>query len=250
MRHWVSEWVSEGVSELVREWGREGVRHYCVAVAWSDVSVFFLRDGGDCALSSFPKGTIRAQSRVASPPLGNLCVVPGHAPPHTRDSILVTHETSWWLFATSLVHTPAHRLADVSCQDGEFFLLLGRSHEPSAELCLRGGSYLKGKPSSNPCRYWSRSDELRSLYHSRMGADHTCSTSFLRAAHPNPRTCNALFGAARTNSAPEARTSGPFYRFKESLWACPSLLKCNVTSSVAGSPEIGLWSGNRNSTAS
>ena len=97
------------------------------------------------------------------------------------------------------MHTPTHRLAGVSCQGGEFFPLLGRSHEPSGEFCLRGGSYLKRRLSSNPCGFWIRSDELRRLCHSRMGADHTCSTSSLRAAHTNSRTCNALFGAARTH---------------------------------------------------
>ena len=74
---------------------------------------------------------------------------------------------------------------------------------------------------------------LRSLCHSRVGADHTCSTSSLRAAHSNSRTFNALFGAARTNSAPEAPTSGPNNRFKRTPLHLPPLLKCNVTSSVA-----------------
>ena len=127
----------------------------------------------------------------------------------------MTRSDDFW--SSRAMHTPTHRLAGVSCQGGEFFPLLGRSHGPSGEFCLRGGSYLKRRLSSNPCGFWSRSDELRSLCHSRMGADHTCSTSSLRAAHTNSRTCNALFGAARTNSAPEARTSGPFSRFKRTL---------------------------------
>ena len=51
-----------------------------VAVAWSDVSVFFLRDGGDCTRSSsaaqrclpFPKGTIRVQPPIAPSSSGTL----------------------------------------------------------------------------------------------------------------------------------------------------------------------------------
>ena len=87
-----------------------------VAVAWSDVSVFFLRDGEDCARSSgaalrclpFLKGTIRAQSRVASSSSGTL--VCGSRTTlwlrmrHRDDSsppVSCTHVLTAWLVSTA-----------------------------------------------------------------------------------------------------------------------------------------------------
>ena len=73
-----------------------------VAVTWSDVSGSFLRDGGNCGLSSvaalrclrFPEGTNRVQSiprRVLL--LWDSCVwFPGTRPLHTRDVTLSGHD--------------------------------------------------------------------------------------------------------------------------------------------------------------
>ena len=151
-----------------------------------------------------------------------LCVwVPSTCPHHTRESTLTTHDHGVMTFGH---HVPCTHLltAWLVSAVSSSRSWAGRTSPRESFVCEK--AHLKRRLSSNPCGFWSRSDELRSLCHSRMGADHTCSTSSLRAAHTNSRTCNALFGAARTNSAPEARTSGPFYRFKRTLLGSLSVI--------------------------
>ena len=77
----------------------------------------------------------------------------------------------------SRAHTPTHRLDGVSCQGGEFFPLLVGRTSPRESFVCE-----EALASSADC--------LRT---------------------------HAGFGAARTNSAPEARTSGPVSRFKRTL---------------------------------
>ena len=282
-----------------------------VAVAWSDVSVFFLRDGGDCARSSSAaqhclttcagdpgrrsgkrwltrktKAAAHTHSccvslrallcralRVARSPetlrcawcvwqsrgltcLFSFCatgevVECGSALPArpqgndpcavqrrvlllwdtcvcgSRAGALSTHGTTLWL-------RMRHRddsSPPVSCTHLLTAWLVSAAKAVSSSRSWAGRTSPR---ESFVCEeaLTSNADCIRT--HSRMGADHTCSTSSLRAAH------NALFGAARTNSVPEARTSGPFFRFKKNPLGLPPLLKCNVTSSVAHRRKLWL----------
>ena len=135
---------------------------------------------------------------------------PGTHPPHKRDYTLTTHETrddfSPPVSCTHLLTVWLVSAASAVSQCGELFPPLGRSHEPSGRFSFAKKLVPHAQTVFEPCR----SDELRSLCRSRMRADHTC-------AHTNSRTFTALFGAAQTNSAPEARTSGGFSRLRRTL---------------------------------